>query len=227
MKPVAVATILSIFWLSACRKVRGQSLPVARQSIFVQALAPRYAPEPTCEQSERLWQPPPLPPSPDAFLWEGYRGAVAEHQFTLSRPRPVASFLKLCWDGLLAFFPHQPDCNAMGQCLRTPTAAMLGCQGDHITSDCGCYSPSLPLVHTPVPLPLGLAIDPLPLQPVPIDESDAAPPAPAPSSPPAVRAPVVVLAPDPVLPPDPMTAPLPRNRVPKPGETLPRNVVPR
>lgn len=180
------------------------------------------------------WAAPPLPPIPAGFLWDDYcqqrqtcHGLSHTHGRGCGRscghPTPLLSLVSGVLDGVFSIFTfpaRKAAAHHQGKALAL--------------RDCGCLPP---LGDAPAWQPAFPALPPAPPPlPVPMPEADASP---MPVAPPAValpatpipepqrlypgRAPVVELAPDPVLPDEGLP---PRNRVPTPGDRLPKNVIP-
>lgn len=234
MKPIAVVLSLAVVGIAAAQSARAQWPPYGGPA----PLWPSQAPEvPPLRQSPfEPWGKPPLPPNPYEYLWEDYRGAAIEHDIYGKRwkrrkgtHRPIVSLLS--WlDNLFCFLapPPRKSIHAGATCQAPGTTETACCHCRCATpSYRGCYPPtdSSPLTPSPEPAREDPLADLLQEHVPPSRENT---PAPVDSPPPQRlipgRSPVVELAPDPVVPLDSLP---PRNRVPRPGEQLPRNAVPR
>jgi hypothetical protein len=236
MKPTTVVVVWSLGWLAAGQLAHAQSLGAASEPAPLAWTDPEALPF-AAQNPVSLWSPPPLPPSPDFFLWVDYRQAAAEHgldrpwyarSYTKqTRTWPLISLLSRCLHELFFYLPSGRKHPACSECGQPTLASMLGCQGGQIATDCGCFPPSPSAVPMPETLSEGErdVVVP-PLLPVPSPQPEERQPERTPAYLPPARLPVVELAPDLVLPQEPSGLPLPRNRIPTPGERLPRNVVP-
>src|SRR5262249_24758559 len=128
MKPAPVVMILSLGWLAIAQTAGGQS-PAAKPQPFFLASANRLQTPLPADDSSWLWQSPPLPANPDVLLWADYRGVAIDHQFSLTRPRPIATLLQHCLDSLLGLVRLPRTLLTGGECRQSSMAAMLGCQG--------------------------------------------------------------------------------------------------
>jgi hypothetical protein len=247
MKPAAVVLVLSLGILSGGAPARADSPWQSAEPLLVPAALG------DSEQSGHWTGPWPQRPHivPDgAYLWSDYRGACIEHD--LYHPRFLASpdgehqRRPLLWavgdwlDSLFAWPPlsrHDdcPNCNTTGSV--NGGAGMLPPAAGPDTS----LGPRpLPLL-TPVPAPEDeprprvqpAPVPPTPVQVVPVEPGPTPPPVQPPINeipkPAPPRGSIVELAPEPAIPaeqPPPATT-IPRNRVPRPGQQVPRNVIPR
>jgi hypothetical protein len=247
MKPAAVVVVLSLSILLGGAPATADSPGQLAEPLP----SPFENTEPGHWSGPWLARPPIVAEGAD--LWLDYRGACIEHDLYrprfLARPseehqrRPLLSAIGNWLDGLFAWTP--PHEHQHGQFCDA---------NDHAVEDSGFVPTPSPTAPSPAvdprsprpapflaPVPLG-EIDPpsgkhAPSAPVPVQVIPAEPTPAAPTVRPpaneipkltAPRGPIVELVPEPAIsaaePPSPLI--VPRNRVPRPGDPLPRNSIP-
>jgi hypothetical protein len=241
MKPAAVVVVLSLGILSGGASARADS-----PAQFAEPL-PLPSPFETAEPEH--WSGPWLARPPivaeGADLWYDYRGACIEHDLYrprfLARPhgehqrRPLLSAIGDWLDGLFAWTPphrhqHGEFCEPAADGASFPP-------------------PPSPAANPPAPRPAPFLVPvpsgeidpprdkhapsaPVPVQVIPAEPTPAAPTVRPPANEipklTAPRGPIVELVPEPAISAEepPPAIVVPRNRIPRPGDPLPRNSIP-
>ena len=244
MKPAAVVVVLSLSFLLGGAPARADSPgqlaePLPLLSPFAEDTPPGHWSSP--------WLARPPIVADGADLWYDYRGACIEHDLYrprfMARPseehqrRPLLSAIGNWLDGLFAWTPHRHEhgqfCDAAGPAAEDP--GFVPAPSPTVNSRAPQPAPYL------APVPLG-EVDPprvhhAPMAPVPVQVIPAEPTPAAPTVRPpaneipkltAPRGPIVELVPEPAISAaePPATILVPRNRIPRPGDPLPRNSIP-